>query len=355
MNSDFSTVFKLVTSDTSQDSFIEGFKAFLQEGHFVGNEGCRHNIGLKQDLQALGYKNPVTCASGTDALAGALFAIGVGQGDEVIVPALSWLSTATVVRNVGAIPVYCDVDDRGLVRVDEVRAKISPSTKAIIAVHLYGNLVDVSAIQGFTDLPIIEDCAQAFGSFAKSGEYAGNLGDIGCFSFFPTKNLGAIGDAGFTTSSDAVYASKMAQYFKLGQGKTKGSVRSLGINSRLDSIQAYVLRFKLKEISIEQQAAQRREIISAYKAANFPVIDCDRNAFPHLAIARYADRAASRKQLSENGIATMIHYDFALSDVGALEGRFSGECKNATKMATEVVTLPLHPDIAIADIHRLAI
>src|SRR5690554_5693443 len=178
------------------------FSEVLAEGVFsAGKEvdALEENIS---DL--LGLPTAIACSNGTDALELGLRVLGIGHGDEVLVPALTWISTAEAVVNVGAQPVFCDVDEEGLIALPEAEKRITIKTKAIIPVHLYGKMVAMERLMNFAErngVKVIEDAAQAFGSF-QAGRSAGTWGDIGCFSFYPTKNLGALGEAGLITTSD---------------------------------------------------------------------------------------------------------------------------------------------------------
>src|SRR5690606_36248670 len=178
------------------------FAEMLAEGVF--SAGKEVDVLESRVAHLLGLPNAIACSNGTDALELSLKALGIGPGDEVIVPALTWVSTAEAVTNVGAKPVFCDVDEEGLMRPATVEPCISPKTKALIPVHLYGRMVDMPQLMEFASvqgLKVIGDAAQALGA-KQQGRSAGSFGDTGCFSFYPTKNIWALGEAGLLTCKD---------------------------------------------------------------------------------------------------------------------------------------------------------
>src|SRR5690554_4527189 len=187
----------------------EKFAEVLAEGVFsAGKEVDALENGI---AEMLGLSSAIVCSNGTDALELSLKALGIGYEDEVIVPALTWISTAEAVANVGAKPVFCDVNEEGLITPETVESVISPKSKAIIPVHLYGKMVDMPKLMDFASqygLKVIEDAAQAFGAQQQGGS-AGSFGDTGCFSFYPTKNIGALGEAGLITCKDNAVAQRI--------------------------------------------------------------------------------------------------------------------------------------------------
>lgn len=354
MLNDGHLVFGDYCEDLYDEAFFEGIAKIVRKGHFVGNDSCVYSRSLSSVLESrYGLANVATCGNGTDALKAALHSAGVSSGDEVLVTAVSWISTTLVIKDLGGIPVYCDIDENGLIDIPEMKSKLSKKTKAILVVHLYGNVVDIDHVRSITDLPIIEDCAQAFGSRYMDGEFVGTRGDYGCFSFFPTKNLGAMGDGGLVCARQASDALKAKRYLRLGQGEIKGLPLDIGINSRLDSLQAYILEWKLHHVDWESIRLYRHKIIQAYSKVGLQMIDYPETSFPHLAVAVCSEREATRDVLRNLGIQTMVHYDKALSDISSLNGRFSRECLRATEFTSKIISLPLNHKITANDISKL--
>jgi len=224
------------------------FKNILDSSQFVGGEHVK-NFERKFE-KVFNVQNAVACGNGTDAILGCLKALNLAPGDEVIVPAMTWISSAEVVNLAGGTPVFCDVGEASLVaEADNIRSKITKRTKGVILVHLYGNMPDMDEIMSLVnelDLWLIEDCAQAHLSTFK-GKPAGTFGDFGTFSFFPGKNLGAFGDAGATCASNVNNATYLRAFFNHG-AINKHDHYIIGTNSRLDAIQAQILNTKLTHL-----------------------------------------------------------------------------------------------------------
>ncbi len=236
------------------------FSELLDEGIFSGGKEVET---LESSISKI-LKSPfsISCANGTDALELALRALGIGSGDEVIVPAMTWVSTAESVVLVGAKPVFVDTDKCGLISSDWEKA-ISPQTKAVIPVHLYGKMVEMEPLISNAkskNLFVIEDAAQAFGAFQK-GKAAGTWGDVGCLSFYPTKNLGALGEAGMCLTSSSEIARKIRLLSNHGQ-PIRDQHELVGRNSRIDSIQAGFLNVFLNDW--EENLAGRKALAQIY-------------------------------------------------------------------------------------------
>ena len=237
----------------------------VESGHYIG--GLEVEKFENFFAETIGVNYAIGCNSGTDALILALRALNIGQGDEVITPSFSFFATAEAISNVGAKPIFIDVDfDNYLLDLRLLEGAITPATKAILPVHLFGHPVNMDEVLAFAkenDLKVIEDCAQAVGSMWR-GKPVGGFGDIGCFSFFPTKNLGAIGDGGAVTTNDSHLAARIRELAVHGMPKRYFHTE-LGYNSRLDAIQAAVLNVKLpfllKWINNRQNIAQRYELL----------------------------------------------------------------------------------------------
>jgi dTDP-3-amino-2,3,6-trideoxy-4-keto-D-glucose/dTDP-3-amino-3,4,6-trideoxy-alpha-D-glucose/dTDP-2,6-dideoxy-D-kanosamine transaminase len=263
---------------------------------------------------ATGVKHCVSVANGTDALEIALRSVGVVPGDRVGLVANAGFYGSTAVHLIGATPVYCDVSDRSLnMAVADAAEVLSTRPKAIVVTHLYGRLaaieeiVDLAAREG---VPVLEDCAQSHGAM-RAGHYAGSFGVAGCFSFYPTKNLGAIGDGGAIVTNDGQLADRLRQIRQYGWTSKYRNEVSGGRNSRLDEIQAAVLRVKLQYLGASNE--QRRGIARRYNSAfaDLPLrcpLDFDEDFVAHLYVLRVAQRDAFRAFLRQHGVATDVHY-----------------------------------------------
>ena len=309
----------------------------------------------------LGVKHAVGVASGTDALVIALRALGIGTGDEVIVPAYSFFATAGTVLTVGATPVFVDIrPDTFLIDTNLVEAAITKQTKAILPVHLYGQAVDLNEIRAIAekhDLKIIEDNAQAFGATLQ-GRYTGGLGDLGCLSFFPSKNLGAYGDAGMVTTNDDNLA-EMVTMLRTHGWRKKYFPEILGYNSRLDELQAAILRVKLNYVDVWN--TRRREIAAIYNerlgaaGVTTPQTAPNRTHVYHLYIIRVNGRAGFKERLQENGIATEIYYPQPLHLAAPCRalGWQEGTLPVAEQASRETIALPLFPEMTDEQIDRV--
>lgn len=327
------------------DELKAKFAALLEKGLFSGGEEVEVLASSMQEFLKVPYAIP--CANGTDALELALRALEVGPGDEVIVPALTWVSTAEVVKMVGANLVFCDVDADGLMDLTLLPSVISPNTKAVIPVHLYGKMMDMkslAAIAQKTGIKVIEDAAQAFGAF-QGGKSAGAYGDIGCFSFYPTKNLGALGEAGMLTSHDGGLSERLR--LLLNHGQPQRDVHELiGRNSRIDTLQAAFLNVKLSYFTPWQQ--RRKALAKLYldhlqhlKGIKVPSSILQENHNAHLFTNQTNQRDALKECLSKKGIGTAIHYPLpvpAMKPFGEIDA-----FPVAARIGKTTLSLPLHP------------
>ena len=290
--------------------------------------------------------------SGTDALTVLLMAMGIGPDDEVVTVSNTAVPTVSAIRMVGATPVFCDVDPQtALMDLGELERHITPATRAVIAVHLFGNMVDIPALRrllGQRAIKIIEDCAQAHGA-SLDGHMAGTLGDASAFSFYPTKNLGAYGDGGLCVSADAALIAECKKVRMYGFEQSYCSVRE-GINSRLDEMQAAVLNVKLPHLS--DWVARRREIAGWYGQglpANLQRIQTNAgvdHAY-HLYVVRSQQRDALRAALSAKGVGTGIHYPHPIHLMPgyAWMGISEGSLPHTEALAREVLSLPIYPEL----------
>jgi dTDP-4-amino-4,6-dideoxygalactose transaminase len=326
-------------------AFILGEEVACFEDEFADYCQVQHCVGV---------------ASGTAALALTLQAAGIGPGDEVIVPAHTFIATALAVAHVGATPVVCDVDGgTGLIDPDAARAAVGPRTAAVVAVHLYGQAADMDAIRAFAEpagLFVLEDAAQAHGATHR-GRRVGSLGSAAAFSFYPSKNLGALGDAGAVATNDTQLADRLRRLRHLGQ-RTKGDHVEPGGNHRLDGLQAALLRVKLPYL--ETWNAARRHVAARYReelSGCVGLLD-ERPASPciyHIFPVRVGDREAFARCLDERGIETGVHYGAAVHAHPAWDGVDIrvGDVPNAQRWADEQLSLPMHSDLLDDEVARV--
>jgi dTDP-3-amino-2,3,6-trideoxy-4-keto-D-glucose/dTDP-3-amino-3,4,6-trideoxy-alpha-D-glucose/dTDP-2,6-dideoxy-D-kanosamine transaminase len=294
----------------------------------------------------------VAVNSGTDALVVALRALNIGHGDEVITLSNTAVPTVSAIRIVGATPVFCDVNESdALIRIDQILDVITDNTKAIIPVHLFGNVVDINEIKKITDdrgISIIEDCAQAIGSKINN-KMAGTLGKISAFSFYPTKNLGAYGDAGLCYTQDPLLAKKMREIRMYGFDSNNIS-KIEGINSRMDELQAAILNVKLEYV--DSYIYNRRELAEEYdKFLNPSIIKLSESEnlghSYHLYVVRVPDRELVIKKLSEVGIGSGIHYKCPIHLMSGYEflGYSKGSLRTTELLSGEILSLPMYPEL----------
>lgn len=315
---------------------------------------------LEDELAAyLGASHAIAVSSGTDALLAAFMALGVGPGDEVIAPTFSFFATAGCVARVGATPVFVDIDpvtfnlDPAL-----VRRAITTHTRAIVPVHLYGLPADMDPIVEVArekGIPIVEDAAQAIGATYKARP-AGTIGTIGCFSFFPSKNLGAFGDGGLITTHDAVLAREIRLLRNHG-AEPKYFHKRVGGNFRLDALQAAVLRVKLPHLerwtSMRRQNAERYQTLFASAGLSdriiLPTAPADRHHIFNQYVIRVGERDRIRRFLNDRGIATEIYYPvpFHLQECFSSLGYRRGDFPQAEAAADTVLALPIYPELTM--------
>ena len=337
--------------------------AVIADTAFAGGKNNTYVAAFEQEFaRFVGAKHCVSCANGTDAIEIALEALGMGEGDEVIVPALTWISTAEAVTTVGAIPVFVDIN-RATYAIDpkKIEEKITSRTRAIIPVHLYGLSADMDAIMNIAKkhrLFVIEDCAQAHGALYK-GRHVGTFGDIGTFSFFPGKNLGAYGDAGAIVTDSDELEKTCRQIANHGQVRKNEHVRE-GRNSRMDGLQAAILSVKLP--FLRKWVERRREIAAAYGALlsksglTLPTEPSYGKHAYHLYVIESPHRDALQKKLAEAGISTGIHYPTALPYLLPYRRFNPGEDEypNAVAATAHVLSIPLYPELTEKDIAYVA-
>jgi len=315
---------------------------------------------LEEKLAAYtGAKYCITCGNGTDALQIAQMAVGVGPGDEVIVPGFSYIATAETPAVLGAKPVYVDIDPKTY-NLDPalLEAAITPRTKAIIPVSLYGQCADFDTINAIAQkhgIPVIEDGAQSFGASYK-GKKSCNLTTIGCTSFFPSKPLGCYGDGGAILTNDDELAAILRQIARHGQDRRYHHIR-VGVNSRLDTLQAAILLPKLvlleEEIQLRSQVAENyARLLSDAGIDTVPFVE----AYNVSAWAQYTIRVSKREAVQEKlkkaGVPTAVHYPIPLNKQPAVAD-FSATLPVGDKMAEKVISLPMHPYLSENDMKRV--
>jgi dTDP-4-amino-4,6-dideoxygalactose transaminase len=315
----------------------------------------------KRIAQYHGMSQAIGVASGTDALHLALDAIGIGEGDEVITTPFTFFATAEAIMYTGATPVFVDIEtDTMNIDTEKIEQEITEKTKAIIPVHIFGHPADMKKIIPIAakhNLSVIEDCAQSFGAEIE-GKRTGSFGDAGCFSFYPSKNLGAFGDGGMVLLNDETIASDIK---KLRNHGSKGAYRheSIGFNSRLDELQAAVLLVKLKRI--DQYNRKRRVAAALYNAhlSNAVELPVEKPGYVHV-YHQYTIRSPRRNELQrhlrENDVSSVVYYPLPLHMQEAVSflGYKRGDFPVAEEVAEKVLSLPIYPELEEADVKRIA-
>jgi len=311
-----------------------------------------------------GTRSAIGVASGSDALLLSLMALGVGRGDEVLLPPFTFFATAGSVSRLGAIPVFVDINPETY-NIDPSKSaeKISSKTRAIIPVHLFGQCADMNPLLKIAkekNLFLIEDAAQALGAEYKpiageDGRRAGQMGDLGCFSFYPTKNLGAFGDAGMVVTDNPALSEKV-RLLRAHGSQPKYFHKWIGINSRLDTVQAAILLVKFKYLEKwtgeRQRKAERyrllfRELLSSVEGIRLPTVQYQNRHIFHQYVIRVRERDRLRKFLAEEGIGTDIYYPLPLhlQECYAPLGYRRGDLPHSEKASEEVLALPIYPEL----------
>jgi dTDP-4-amino-4,6-dideoxygalactose transaminase len=323
----------------------------------------REGTALEAEIaQLCGVAHGVGVASGTDALILALRACGVQPGDEVLLPPFTFVATGSAVSALGAKPVFADIrPDTYNIDQSEFERRVTPRTRAIMVVHLYGLAADMDPILAFAKsrhLPVIEDNAQAIGASYK-GRRTGSLGDAACLSFYPTKNLGAYGDAGMVVTNSAQLAARFRTLRNHGQSEKYRS-NEPGWNSRLDEIQAAILRVKLRHLSHWQRArqshaAEYHRLFSQIPGVMPPLAPEGFEHVYHQYTIRIEQRDALQKFLSERKIGSTVYYPYPLhlQPLYASLGHQAGDFPHAERAAQEVLSLPMYPELRKEQIARV--
>ncbi|MEE2937285.1 MAG: DegT/DnrJ/EryC1/StrS family aminotransferase [Planctomycetota bacterium] len=345
-----------------REEFIEAISKVIDSGRYLFGLDVTE---LEGEIAAYSQaENAISCASGSDALLLALMALGIGPGDEVIVPSFTFFASVSCITRLGATPIFADIrPDTFNVDPDAIEAAITSSTKAIIPVHLFGQCAEIDRICQIAcdhDIPVVEDAAQAIGA-AYHSRPAGSWGLVGCFSFYPTKNLGGMGDGGMLTSCDAAIADRLRLFAGHGM-RPRYYHQVIGINSRLDTMQAAVLRVKLK--SLPQAVDNRTKIATRYTrmltesnlvGEHLVLPTVDPNAF-HV-WNQYAIRIAGgqrdalRNHMAENGVASEIYYPVPMHQQQCFEYLKveKDSLPETVRASEEVLNLPIFPSLTEAE------
>ena len=336
--------------------FDAAFAGVIANTAFIGGEPVKKFES--EYARKYGVEHCIACGNGTDAIYIVMRMLGIGAGDEVITTAASWISTSETISQTGAQPVFVDVDEHFLIDLDQVAAAITPRTRAIIPVHLYGQAAQMSKLLELCrsrGLYLIEDCAQAH--FAEwEGKRVGTFGDAATFSFYPGKNLGAWGDAGAIITNNADLARKCRMYANHG-ALIKHQHEIEGINSRLDGLQAALLTAKLPHI--DSWTAERRRVAARYDSLlkgvgdiEIPLIRKGATHVYHLYVIKTKHRDDLKAFLGKKGIETAVHYPTALPLLPAYRrlGITAANIPRAADNQSKILSLPIYPELADATI-----
>jgi aminotransferase EvaB len=328
---------------------LERIRRVVESGWYILGTEVRQ---FEEEFAAyLGVRETVTVANGTDALELALRAIDVQAGEEVITVSNAGMYGSTAIRKLGAVPRYVDVDVASMnLDATTLESAYGPKTRAVILTHLYGRMADVEAVSRWCEqrnVPLIEDCAQSHGA-QRAGRRAGSFGRLACFSFYPTKNLGALGDGGAVVTSDTGLAERLRGLRQYGwQGKYDVRLAG-GTNSRLDEVQAAVLRARLPRL--DENNRRRVQVARMYGTGlKHPLIAtppiADDSYVAHLYVVRTPARDALRQHLAAQGVATDVHYPIPDHLQAAYASGAPARLPVTEKLAREVLTLPCFPEL----------
>lgn len=346
---DFKTLLK-----GREASYLEASKRVFESGWFILGEEVKSFE--KEFAEFLGVKYCIGVANGMEALQISLMALGIGKGDEVITTPISAVASTLAILNVGATPVFVDVDKSGQINVDLIEGAVTEKTKAILPVHLYGNPCNLGKIQDICskhNFKLIEDAAQAHG--AKFGsKMVGTIGDIGCFSFYPTKNLFAIGDGGAIVTDDE----KLAEFCRMARDygqESKYKHTIVGLNSRLDELQAALLKINLEHLPSENETRRKAagkyiSLLKDVKTIDLVANDPGLASSFHIFAIRSKRRDELKEYLKAQGIETLIHYPITIPDQPILKEFESVNIPEARAFVNETLSLPCHPLITDEEI-----
>jgi len=339
------------------------FSNVLATGRFILGEEVE--AFERECAEHIGAKHAISISSGTDALLIALMALDITDGDEVLCPAFTFFATAGCITRAGAVPVFCDVrEDDFNIDLESAASRITSKTKAIMPVHLFGQCCDMDAIRAFADkhgLIVIEDAAQSIGATFK-GVQCGNFGAVGCFSFFPSKNLGGFGDGGLVTTNDDALADKLVKLRNHGM-HPRYYHQVVGGNFRMDALQCALLRVKLKHLSSYAEGRARN---ATWYIANLPLPEGCRapaalegrghvwNQFT-LRIAGEGRRDAFKKHLNDLGIGCEIYYPVPLHRQECFAHLPVSECPVSDALSHEVLSIPVYPELVQSQLDEVAL
>lgn len=342
-----------------QDELVAISDRVIRSGYYV--LGPHVEAFENQFARYCGVDHCIGVANGTDALELSLRAVGVEAGDRVAVVANAAMYSASAVLAIGAVPVFIDVSDQGTMAPASLRNAVeSEPVSAIVVTHLYGRLADVSSIASIAHaggMPLIEDCAQAHGARDASGRTAGNFGDIASFSFYPTKNLGALGDGGAVVTRHAEVAARMRKLRQYGWGQKYTNELAGGRNSRLDELQAAMLSAMLPRL--DAWNSRRRDIANYYSttirnAAIEVPLTAGEEFVAHLFVVRTPQRDRLRCHLSSHGIGTDVHYPLPDHRQPCFNGRYQDVQLSRTECdAGTVLSLPCFPELTDLEVERV--
>jgi len=350
--------FLRLTPDEDAESVREAIERVIGRGWFV--LGPELDAFETEFASATGAPHAIGVGTGTDAIAIALRALGIGPGDEVITAPVSAAYSALAIMMAGARPVFADIDaERLTIDPDAVAAAVSSRTAAILPVHLYGQPADMTAlvrVAGRHSLAIVEDCCQAHLATCE-GRPVGSFGAAAAYSFYPTKNLGALGDGGAITTKDGAVAARAKRLRNGGQTEQYHHAE-FGVNSRLDELQAAILRARLR--FLPRWTDTRRALAGAYRSALGDATaiavppECEPGHVYHLFPVLSAEREALRGHLKAAGIQTLVHYPTPLPRQAAMAKEKPDQCPIADRVCAEVFSLPLYPALSIEAIAQVA-
>lgn len=342
-----------------QSEFQSAIKRVLESGWFIlGKEVLDFE---EKFAKYLGVTHCIGVANGLEALQISLMALGIGEGDEVITTPISAVATTLAIMGVGAKPVFVDTDEKGLIDIDLMEKAVTKKAKAILPVHLYGNAVDLTKIKTICKkygLCLVEDACQAHGS-EYMGKRLGSFGVINCFSFYPTKNLGAFGDGGAIVTNNNKLAKICREIRDYGQVKRYEHIR-YGLNSRLDELQAAILKVKLKHLNEDNQ---KRRILANRYIENLSGLNSIKIIKPaniedgnfHLFVIKTKKRDALQKFLKEHGVQTLIHYPKTIPDQPFLKNKYDKEkLPNARDFVKKTMSLPCNPQTTLEQVDYIS-
>ena len=340
---------------------MELISDIYDSGWFVGGP---HVKQLEESVaEATGAKFAIGCASGSDALLVALMTLGIGEGDRVICPSFTFFATASAITRLGAEPVFVDIDPATFnLDIQKVEQAITPKTKAIIPVHLFGQCADMTGIMELAtkySLKVVEDCAQSIGA-THGGQGSGSFGDVGCFSFYPTKNLGGMGDGGMLTTNDQETAERLRLFANHGM-KPRYFHQVIGVNSRLDAIQAAILNVKMKHLNTyasrrQENAANYHRLMKQHGISDLVSAPSSTEGNDHVwnqftIRITGGRRDTVRSQLAEKNVGSEIYYPIPLHEQACFKylGYSKGSLPVTEQAAAEVLALPIFPELTLAE------